>query len=124
MDASPIIQLVIILILLVLSSFFSSSETALTTVNKHKLRTLADNGNKSAAKVLRITENPGKLLSTILIGNNIVNILASSLTTTLCAQVFGNKYIAVGTGILTLLVLIFGEIKKYKKSKRKLRKIP
>lgn len=110
MDASPIIQLVIILILLVLSSFFSSSETALTTVNKHKLRTLADNGNKSAAKVLRITENPGKLLSTILIGNNIVNILASSLTTTLCAQVFGNKYIAVGTGILTLLVLIFGEI--------------
>lgn len=110
MDASPIIQLVIILILLVLSSFFSSSETALTTVNKHKLRTLADNGNKSAAKVLCITENPGKLLSTILIGNNIVNILASSLTTTLCAQVFGNKYIAVGTGILTLLVLIFGEI--------------
>lgn len=110
MDASPIIQLVTILILLVLSSFFSSSETALTTVNKHKLRTLADGGNKSAAKVLRVTENPGKLLSTILIGNNIVNITASSLTTTLCTQVFGNKYIGIATGVLTLLVLIFGEI--------------
>ncbi len=110
MDASPIIQLVIILILLVLSSFFSSSETALTTVNKHKLRTLAENGNKRAAKVLKVTENSGKLLSTILIGNNIVNIGASALTTTFCAQLFGNKYIGIATGVLTLLVLIFGEI--------------
>ncbi len=110
MDASPIIQLVIILILLVLSSFFSSSETALTTVNRHKLRTLAENGNKRAAKVLKVTENSGKLLSTILIGNNIVNIGASALTTTFCAQLFGNKYIGIATGVLTLLVLIFGEI--------------
>lgn len=110
MDASPIIQLVIIVILLVLSSFFSSSETALTTVNKHKLRTLSEGGNRHAAKVLKVTANSGKLLSTILIGNNIVNIAASSLTTTLSAKIFGNKYIGIATGILTLLVLIFGEI--------------
>lgn len=110
MDASPIIQLVIIIILLVLSSFFSSAETALTTVNKHKLRTLSDGGNRHAAKVLKVTADSGKLLSTILIGNNIVNIAASSLTTTLSANVFGNKYIGIATGILTFLVLIFGEI--------------
>lgn len=110
MDASPIIQLIIIFILLALSAFFSSSETALTTVNKHKLRTLIDEGNKSAAKVIKVTENSGKLLSTILIGNNIVNISASALATTLCTNVFGNKYVGIATGILTLFVLVFGEI--------------
>ncbi|MDD6327263.1 MAG: hemolysin family protein [Eubacteriales bacterium] len=110
MDASPIIQLIIVIILLVLSSFFSSAETALTTVNKHKLRARADEGSRRAAKVLKITENPGKLLSTILIGNNIVNIAASALTTTLCTAVFGSHMIGVATGVLTLLVLIFGEI--------------
>lgn len=110
MDASPIIQLVVIICLLVLSAFFSSAETALTTVNKHKLRALADEGSKRAAKVLKITENSAKLLSTILIGNNVVNIAASALTTTYCTQVFGSKLIGVATGILTLLVLVFGEI--------------
>ncbi len=110
MDTSPYLQLVILIILLMLSAFFSSSETALTTVNKLKLRTLADEGSKSALKVLKVIDNPGKLLSTILIGNNIVNISASALTTTLCTQVFGSKFIGVSTGILTLLVLIFGEI--------------
>lgn len=96
--------------MLALSAFFSSSETALTTVNKHKLRTLVDEGNKRAAKVIKVTENSGKLLSTILIGNNIVNISASSLATTLCTRVLGNKYIGIATGVLTLFVLIFGEI--------------
>ena len=69
-----------------------------------------EEGNKSAAKVLKVTENSGKLLSTILIGNNIVNIYASSLTTTWATDVFGNKYVGLATGALTLLVLIFGEI--------------
>lgn len=110
MDTSDIIQLIVIVILLALSAFFSSSETALTTVNKHKLRSLMEEGNKSAAKVLKVTENSGKLLSTILIGNNIVNIYASSLTTTWATDVFGNKYVGLATGALTLLVLIFGEI--------------
>lgn len=109
MDSSPL-QIVIILILLMLSSFFSSAETALTTVNKLRLRSLADEGSKRALKVLKITDNSGKLLSTILIGNNIVNIAASALTTTFCTEVFGSKFIGVATGILTLLVLIFGEV--------------
>lgn len=110
MDASPIIQLVVIIILLFLSAFFSSSETALTTVSRLKLRTLADEGSKRAKKVLSVTENSGKLLSTILIGNNIVNISASALTTTFCTDFFGSKFIGAATGLLTLLVLIFGEI--------------
>lgn len=110
MDTSHIIQLIVIVILLALSSFFSSSETALTTVNKHKLRSLMEEGNKRAAKVLKVTENSGKLLSTILIGNNIVNIYASSLTTTFATDVFGSKFLGLCTGLLTLLVLIFGEI--------------
>lgn len=110
MDPSTIIQLVVLIVLLLLSAFFSSSETALTTVSKIKLKTLADDGNKSAAKVLQLTENPGKLLSTILIGNNIVNISASALATTFTTSVFGSKFIGISTGILTILVLIFGEI--------------
>lgn len=110
MDASAIIQLVIIVCLLALSAFFSSAETALTTVNKHKLRALAEEGSKRAGKVLKITENSSKLLSTILIGNNIVNIAASALTTTYVTMLFGSKMIGVATGILTFLVLVFGEI--------------
>ena len=110
LDGSPILQLVIIIILLILSAFFSSSETALTTVSKLKLRARADEGSKRAKMVLKVTDNPGKLLSTILIGNNIVNISASALTTTLCTNLFGSKFLGISTGILTLLVLIFGEI--------------
>lgn len=106
----PKIQIVILVILLILSGLFSSSETALTTVNKLKLRDLADNGSHRAKKVLKVIENPSKLLSTILIGNNLVNIYASALTTTLCTALFGDKYIGLATGLLTLLVLIFGEI--------------
>ncbi|MGN0436300.1 MAG: HlyC/CorC family transporter [Wujia sp.] len=109
MDSSPI-QIIVIVILLMLSSFFSSAETALTTVNKLRLRSLADEGSKRALKVLQITDSPSKLLSTILIGNNIVNIAASALTTTFCTVVFGSKFIGAATGILTLLVLIFGEV--------------
>ena len=106
----PIAQLIILVILLILSGFFSSAETALTSVNKLKLRTLSEEGKKRATKVLAVTENSGKLLSTILIGNNIVNISASALATTLCTEVFGSKFIGVSTGILTILILIFGEI--------------
>lgn len=110
MDPSAAIQLIVLIILIFLSAFFSSAETALTTVNKFTLRSLSDNGNKRAAKVLRVTENSSKLISTILIGNNIVNISASALATTFTTKVFGNAYVGFATGILTLLVLIFGEI--------------
>ena len=107
---SSMMQLVAIVFLIFLSAFFSSAETALTTVNRHRLRALAEEGNKTAAKVLKLVENPAKLLSAILIGNNIVNISASALTTTFTTEIFGSTFIGVSTGILTLVVLLFGEI--------------
>ena len=109
-DPSDTYQIVILLILLALSAFFSSNETALMSVNKIRLRSLADEGNKRAAMALDILENQTpKLLSAILIGNNIVNISASSLATTL-AYSFGGYMVSIVTVILTVLILIFGEI--------------
>lgn len=104
------IQVLVIVVLLCLSAFFSSAETALTTVNKMRMRSLSESGNKAASRVLKITENPGKMLSTILVGNNIVNISASSIMTTLTISVFGNAAVGIATGVLTLLILVFGEI--------------
>ena len=103
-------QLITVIILLCLSAFFSSSETALTTVNQIRMRTLADNGDKRAARVLRVTGNPGQMLSAILIGNNIVNLSASSISTSLAIHLFGNTGAGIATGILTFLILIFGEV--------------
>ena len=110
MDTTDIIKLISLLLLLVLSAFFSSAETALTTVNKIRMRTLAEDGNKKAARVLRITEDPAKMLSAILVGNNLVNISASSIATTLAIHLFGSAGAGIATGVLTLLILIFGEI--------------
>ena len=110
MNGSEIAQLVILALLLGLSAFFSSAETAFTTVNKIYMRTLAQDGNAHAARVLQITENSGKMLSAILIGNNVVNLSASSLATALAIQMFGSVGAGVATGILTFLILIFGEI--------------
>ncbi|MCI7323733.1 MAG: hemolysin family protein [Lachnospiraceae bacterium] len=110
MDPSDIIQSIVLLILLMLSAFFSSSETALTTVNKIRMRTLSEAGDKRASRVLRITSDSGKMLSAILIGNNIVNLSASSLATSLALKHFGSAGAGIATGILTFLVLIFGEV--------------
>ncbi len=112
MDIQPenIIQLVVVVILVALSAFFSSAETALTTVNKVRLKSLEEQGNKRAKRVLSILENNGKMLSTILIGNNIVNIFASSLVTTFALDVFGNVAVGIASGVLTIVVLLFGEI--------------
>lgn len=110
MDSSDGIQIVVLLILIFLSAFFSSAETAMTTVNRIKIQSLAEEGNKKAQTLLKIIDNAGKMLSTVLIGNNIVNICASSLMTTFVIRKFGNIYVGAGTGILTLVVLIWGEI--------------
>lgn len=109
MDSSDVTQLIILLILLGLSAFFSSAETALTTVNKIRIRNLAEEGSKRAKTVLKVTDDSGKMLSAILIGNNIVNLSAASLTTTL-AYSFGGSMVAIASGILTVLILLFGEI--------------
>lgn len=110
MDSGDAIQLIVLLILLLLSAFFSSAETAMTTVNKIYIMSLVNEGNKRAKTLQKIIDNPGKLLSTILIGNNIVNLSASSLATTWTTRVLGNAFVGIATGILTLLVLLFGEI--------------
>lgn len=110
MDSSDAIQILILILLLALSAFFSSAETALTTVNKIRMKVLADEGDKRAETVLKVTDDSGKMLSAILIGNNIVNLSASSLATSFTIKVFGSYAVGFATGILTLLILVFGEI--------------
>ena len=109
-QADLIAQLFILLLLIFLSSFFSSSETALTTVNRIRIQGLADRGDRRAATVLDVTDRKGKMLITILICNNIVNISATALTTTIAIRLFGNAAVGAATAILTVLIILFGEI--------------
>lgn len=108
MDTDGVIQLTAIIFLVVLSAFFSSAETALTTVNRVRLKTLADEGNKRAVTAIHVLDKYGKMLSAILIGNNIVNLTASSLATTFAIRI--NLTVGIATGILTVVILILGEI--------------
>lgn len=110
MDPSDVIGFITLVILLLLSGFFSSAETALTTVNKIRIRSLAEENNKRAIRVAKILDNQSKMLSAILIGNNIVNISASALATSLTIKLVGSYATGITTGFLTLFVLIFGEI--------------
>ncbi|MBQ5868426.1 MAG: HlyC/CorC family transporter [Lachnospiraceae bacterium] len=110
MDSGQALQMFIVIGLLGLSAFFSSSETELMSVNKIRVRTLADAGLSSAKILVKVLDDQPKMLSAILIGNNIVNISASSSMTVLVTDVFGSKFVGAATGVLTLLVLIFGEI--------------
>ena len=110
MDTEGVIQLTVLLLLLILSAFYSAAETALTTASEIKLNTLAEDGNKKAVRALALLENKSKMLSCILIMNNIVNIAASSMVTTLTVRIWGRMYVALAAGILTLIILIFGEI--------------
>lgn len=110
MDSSDYIQLLTLVLLIGLSAFFSSAETALTTVNKIRVRTLAEAGNKNAITLTKILENQSKMLSAILVGNNVVNLSASSMSTTLAMSIWSNKAVGIATGILTLVILVFGEI--------------
>lgn len=116
MDPSSVIQLIILIILIFLSGLFSAAETALTTVSVNKLKALLDEEDirtrkkRKAERVLKLKEDPAKFLSAILIGNNIVNLSASALTTLFVTNVFGSRFIGAATGILTFLVLILGEI--------------
>ena len=105
-----VVQIVIIVILIVLSALFSSSETALTTITPHRLKTLVDEEIPHAKTLEKVLDQKAKMLSVILICNNIVNLTASAMATVVVQQLFGSKAISIGTGILTLLVLIFGEI--------------
>ncbi|GHU53253.1 membrane protein [Clostridia bacterium] len=111
MDAGPE-QSIVLVVLLCLSAFFSAAETALTSINKIRLATLADEGSKNAVLVQEILENPKKLLSSILIGNNLANIGATAIATSIAIKIAGNSAAALGaaTVALALLILIFCEI--------------
>ena len=93
-----------------MSAYFSATETAFSSLNKTRLKMLADNGNKRAALALRLSENYDKLISTILIGNNIVNIMVASIGTLLFVDIYGDIGATVSTAVVTIVVLIFGEI--------------
>ena len=100
----------IILFLLVLSGFFSGSETALTAASRGKLRAQADKGSGGAERALKITEDNERLIGSVLLGNNLVNILAASMATALFTRLFGESGVAMATLVMTLLVLIFAEV--------------
>jgi Mg2+/Co2+ transporter CorB len=115
-DISPILDQAFwitsgaILALLVFSAFFSGSETALTAASRGKLRTQADKGSRGAQRALAITEDNERLIGSVLLGNNLVNILATSLTTALFTRLFGESGVALATLVMTVLVLIFAEV--------------
>ena len=110
MSSDTILQIAGLVLLLALSAFFSSAETALTTVNQIRILNLAGNGDKRAKTALKVLNDRSKMLSCILIGNNLVNIFASSLVTTLTIRIAGSAMVGSMTGLLTLFILIFGEI--------------
>ncbi len=110
MDPEQSTQVAIFIVCLLLSAFFSASETALLSVSKIRMRTLAEEGNKKAKNVEKLLENTDALLSTILVGNNLVNILATSLSTSLAISMFGSSGVGIATAIVTVLILLFAEI--------------
>ena len=111
MDSTGIlVQIGVLVILLIGSGFFSASETALMSISKIKLRHMEEDGLKGAKLVSSLLEDPNKLLSSILVGNNIVNIAATSISTSLFVSIWGAQGVAMATVMMTVLVLIFGEI--------------
>ena len=105
------VQIICLVLLILFSAFFSASETAFTSLNKIRLKTMADDGDRKAARAYKLTESYDKLLSTILVGNNIINISASSIATVLFIKLLGNgKGPTASTVIMTVLLLIFGEV--------------
>ncbi len=104
------IQIIILIVLLLLSAFFSSAETALMSLSRLKVRNMVNEGVKGAKTLDKMLDNPTKILSTILVGNNLVNIAASAFATSLAIQQFGSRGIGIATGLTTLMVLIFGEV--------------
>ena len=112
MDSDSWVQIILLVILIALSAFFSASETAFTSLNKIRLKTMADDGNKKAAAAYRLAENFDKLLSTVLIGYNIVNIASTSIATVLFIELLGENAstTTLSTVVMTVVVLIFGEV--------------
>ena len=118
-DSTSIAMLVTLLILVAMSAYFSATETAFTSLNRIRLKNRADNGSRRAAKTLALAEEYDKLLTTILIGNNIVNITATTVATVLCTKWFHQYGPTVSTVALTIIILIFGEVTPKSMSKER-----
>ena len=111
MNTVPIGLLLLLLVgLILLSGFFSGSETALMSLNRYRLRHQAKQGHRGAIRTARLLERPERLISLILLGNNFVNILASAIATVIALRLMGEAGIAVATGVLTLVILVFAEV--------------
>ncbi|EKT54273.1 CNNM domain-containing protein [Providencia burhodogranariea] len=102
--------MIILVILIVMSAYFSASETSMMTLNRYRLKHLAKQGNRSAKRVEKLLRHPDKLISLIIIGNNLINIIASSLATIIGMRLYGNAGVAIATGILTFVILVFAEV--------------
>ena len=109
-DANSWLTILAIFILLGISAFFSGSETALTAASRGKLHSMADKGSRGAKRALALTEDTERLIGAVLLGNNLVNILAAALATSLFTRLFGDSGVALATLVMTLLVLIFAEV--------------
>ncbi|MCO4825530.1 MAG: DUF21 domain-containing protein, partial [Amylibacter sp.] len=110
MDFEAWMTIAAIICLLLVSAFFSGSETALTAASRGKLHSLADRGSAGANRALKLTEDSERLIGAVLLGNNLVNILAASLATSLFLRLFGENGIALATLVMTALVLVFAEV--------------
>ena len=111
MSHSELLPLFLILAaLILLSAFFSASETAMMALNRYRLHNLAEKGHRSARLALKLLTHPDRLLSTILLGNNVANLTAASVASVIALRVYGEAAIAVSGFILTILVLVFAEV--------------
>ena len=110
MDSDSIKQIIYIAVLIFMSAYFSATETAFFSMNKIRIKNMASNGNKRATLVLKLSDDYDKLLSSILIGNNIVNIASSAIATVLFIKLFKDNGPSISTAVMTILVLLFGEI--------------
>ncbi|MEY4474549.1 MAG: hypothetical protein RL248_316, partial [Pseudomonadota bacterium] len=102
--------IIILVIMVVVSAYFSASETGMMTLNRYRLRHLSKQGHRAARRVEKLLRRPDRLISLVLIGNNLVNILASALATIIGIRLYGNAGVAIATGVLTFVVLIFAEV--------------
>lgn len=119
MNTSNLTLIIILIILILMSAYFSATETAFSSFNKVRLKHIANNGDKNAALALSLSQNYDKLLSTILIGNNIVNIASASIATTIFIKYFGDSGVTISTVVMTIFILIFGEISPKSLAKEK-----
>ncbi len=102
--------IITLIVMVIISAYFSGSETGMMTLNRYRLRHMAKQGNRPAKRVEKLLRKPDRLISLVLIGNNLVNILASALGTIVGMRLYGDAGVAIATGVLTFVVLVFAEV--------------